>query len=165
MPLEFQCCFCGERIERGDEKDAVILNASSLAKWKEGRVVDGQSFYAHATCLIENCKPSYPWELEAILTEGDADEASLRVSISRWVDDAQPGFVECEFVDTSGLRHMFVEKAPVVSADHIDARTELPVLGSIACMVVSRNDDGSADIEIDLSAGRERANVRLEELS
>lgn len=68
---EFQCCFCGNGIRKSEEDTSVVLNAVSLAKWRRGESVMGQSYYAHAACLTENCKPSYPWEIEAILEEGD----------------------------------------------------------------------------------------------
>lgn len=162
--LTFQCCFCEKGIHRSQEREAVVLNASSLAKWREGRGVDGQSFYAHASCLTANCKTSYPWEIEGILSEGDERGAWLRVSVTKWADDHQPGIVECEFVDARGLRHVFQEKVPVVSADHIDANSPFPLTGSIACTIVERNDDASADIDVDLPHGVQRVRVWLSDL-
>lgn len=163
--LTCQCCFCEEDIDRTQESEAVVLNASSLAKWREGRGVGGQSFYAHAACLAENCKTSYPWEIEAILSEGDEEWAWLKVAIIRWADDHQPGFVECEFVDAMGRCHRFQEKVPVVSADHIDANSSFPLTGLIACGIVARNADGSADIDVDLPQGEQRVRVWLKDLN
>jgi hypothetical protein len=164
MAVSFQCCFCERGIETHEESEGVILNASSLAKWKQGQMSEGQSFYAHATCLVENCKTSYPWEVDAILAEGDADEGHLKISITRWVDDAFPGFVECEFVDVSGVRHTFVDKVPVVTADPIDSSASFPLSGSVVCTILSRNIDGSMDVEVDLPLGAQRTTVWLRDI-
>jgi hypothetical protein len=67
--LTFQCCFCAREIELHEESDSVVLNASSLANWKREQPNEGQSFYAHVQCLVENCRTSYPWEVEAILAK------------------------------------------------------------------------------------------------
>lgn len=70
-PSEFQCCFCDKGISQSEEASSVVLNAVSLAKWRQGRSLLGQSYYAHAACLLANCKPSYPWEIDAVLEEED----------------------------------------------------------------------------------------------
>ena len=42
--------------------------------------------------------------------------AELKVEITRFVDEHQPGFVACEFQDANGRRHTFIEKVPLVTA-------------------------------------------------
>lgn len=58
------------------------------------------------------------------------------VQIIRFVDDYQPGWVACEFVDAEGRRHQIVEKVPVVSSDYLDADSAYPRDGQVACEVM-----------------------------
>ena len=64
----------------------------------------------------------------------------LRVEITRWVDDADPGFVECRPVDTAGTAHFFIEKVPVVTTSPMDAKSDFPQPGSIACRIIERRE-------------------------
>lgn len=59
-----------------------------------------------------------------------------RVMIERFIDEAAPGWVECSFVDARGCVQSFNEKAPVVTSDRIDARSEYPCEGIIGCIVI-----------------------------
>lgn len=118
----------------------------------------------HAACLVENCKPSCPWTINSILEEREADAMQIPIAIIRYVDEHQPGFVECEFVDAMGMRHTFIEKAPVVAHCTINSQTTLPLPGSTVCRVVAWNADGSAEVEIDLAGGDIRARVRSDDL-
>jgi hypothetical protein len=59
----------------------------------------------------------------------------LAVSILRFVDDHQPGFVECAMTDASGEVHLFLEKVPVVTTMNLTATSRYPVEGVIACEV------------------------------
>jgi hypothetical protein len=61
--------------------------------------------------------------------------AELVVSILRFVDDHQPGFVECALTDASSEVHLFVEKGPVVSTMNLVATSRYPVDGVIACEI------------------------------
>lgn len=70
---------------------------------------------------------------------------SLRVSIVRFVDSDQPGWVECELVDAHGLRHKFQEKVPIVSTDELHAGSQYPCEGLIACRVVSPSGNSKRD--------------------
>ncbi|MFG6487215.1 hypothetical protein ACG04R_11085 [Roseateles sp. BYS78W] len=62
---------------------------------------------------------------------------SVAIQITRFVDEHQPGFVECVLVDASGKSHVFVEKAPVVSSENLWSTSSYPRRGSIACEVVA----------------------------
>jgi hypothetical protein len=64
--------------------------------------------------------------------------ADLAVEIVRFVVDYQPGIVACEFVDASGRRHTLIEKAPVVSAEDLNADSEYPQPGLARCIVLNR---------------------------
>ncbi|NHZ80849.1 hypothetical protein F2P44_16430 [Massilia sp. CCM 8695] len=55
------------------------------------------------------------------------------VRIDRFVDDHQPGWVECSLLDADGSRHVVVEKGPVVCADPLWADSHYPQPGTILC--------------------------------
>ena len=76
---------------------------------------------------------------------------AVRVEIFRYVDDWQPGWVECKLIDALGREHVFVEKVPVVTTALLDATSSYPQAGVIACTVVARRerDDGRAIVRID----------------
>jgi len=46
--------------------------------------------------------------------------AQLQVKIIRFVDAAQPGWVECELQDAHGHRHVFVDKIPIFTESTLD---------------------------------------------
>ena len=62
----------------------------------------------------------------------------IEVEIIRFVDDSQPGFVECRLVDVSGREHFFVEKVPVVTLEYLDANNSYPRQGVVACRIVEK---------------------------
>ena|ERR1700722_15152475 len=62
----------------------------------------------------------------------------VRVQIVRFVDEADPGFVECELLDAHGRRWLFVEKGPVVTSDYLTAQDSYPRPGVIACAILGR---------------------------
>jgi len=98
----------------------------------------------------------------------------VRVDISRYADDAFPGWVECRLVDALGHEHVFVEKVPVVTNAHLNAASSYPQSGLIACVVLGRSesDDGRQLVHIDVQtpwgiqslAGRSRFDVFPEQL-
>lgn len=66
---------------------------------------------------------------------------ALAVRIVRFVDETQPGVVECEFVDASGHRHTLRDKVPIFSRDSLDASSEYPQLGVADCELLARWED------------------------
>ncbi len=50
----------------------------------------------------------------------------VRVEIVRFVDDSQPGWVECRLVDARGQEWLFVEKVPIVTSSDLTALTPYP---------------------------------------
>jgi hypothetical protein len=78
---------------------------------------------------------------------------AVKVVIRKYVDDAQPGFVECCLVDASGREWLFIEKVPVVTESNLDGDSAYPQPGCIACVVVARRRD---------ETGREIASVSTE---
>jgi len=76
----------------------------------------------------------------------------LRVSIIRFVDEHQPGFVECEFTDANGTVHTIADKVPVISAEDLWSDSVYPQPGLVGCEVLARSED---------SQGRKLARVTM----
>jgi hypothetical protein len=76
---------------------------------------------------------------------------AVTVSIVRFVDETQPGWVECKLVDAQGRAHRFVEKIPVVSSEDLRAHTALPRPGIIACKIVGQRVDDPDVVTVDTS--------------
>ena len=60
---------------------------------------------------------------------------SLAVQVERFVDDHQPGFVECVLVDADGRHHKFIEKGPVVSTANLWTDSDYPQPGCLGCTI------------------------------
>ena len=76
----------------------------------------------------------------------------IRVSISRFVDEHQPGFVECEFTDANGTVHTLVDKVPIFSSEDLWTDSVYPQPGLVGCEVLARSQD---------SLGRRLARVTI----
>ena len=98
----------------------------------------------------------------------------VRVEFRRFVDDHQPGWVECRLTDTHGREWAFVEKVRVVTAAHLDAASSYPTRGIIACRILDRRG-GAEDGEViticteepwhvEATTGETRFEVRPEKL-
>jgi hypothetical protein len=57
----------------------------------------------------------------------------LAVQIVRFVDDYQPGIVECEFNDADGRRHTLRDKAPIFTTELLDVHSKYPQPGTARC--------------------------------
>jgi hypothetical protein len=66
----------------------------------------------------------------------------IQVEIVRYVDDWQPGLIECYFTDANGRQWLFIEKVPVVTDAQLDAQSLYPQRGFIACEVFAAGVDG-----------------------
>jgi hypothetical protein len=78
--------------------------------------------------------------------------ASIQVSIIRFVDEHQPGFVEAEFADAGGTTHTLVDKVPVFSLEDLWSDSVYPQPGFARCEVLARSED---------SQGRKLARVTI----
>src|SRR5215212_1531471 len=78
---------------------------------------------------------------------------ALPVTISRFADDDQPGWVECELSDAFGRRHVFIEKIPVVTEEEVWRDSSYPRGGMFACEVISSwvDEKGRSLSKIDTS--------------
>lgn len=70
----------------------------------------------------------------------------IKVSITSWLDDHQPGWVECELRDYAGVVHVFREKAPVVSSMVLGRDSHFPLPGVIACSVAGRRSTDGREV-------------------
>jgi hypothetical protein len=68
--------------------------------------------------------------------------AYLRGMVTRWVDDAFPGWVEVRLVEADGTVVVLTDKVPVFGFDGLSVETPLPAAVELACEVVRRERDG-----------------------
>jgi hypothetical protein len=73
---------------------------------------------------------------------------SIQVQITRFVDDYQPGIVECQFADAHGRVWSFVEKLPYVTAADLWHDSEYPQPGTIRCEIVDRRRESGMEIVV-----------------
>ena len=78
--------------------------------------------------------------------------AALDVEIIRFVDANQPGSVECSITDVHGAKHLFIEKAPVVTVESLSESSSYPRRGTIQCVLLRQWRD---------LAGRDIASVDI----
>jgi len=72
---------------------------------------------------------------------------ALAVQIVRFVDDAQPGFVECEFLDADGKLHILFDKVPIFTAENLYANSAYPQPGIADCQLLAQwTDDQGRDL-------------------
>lgn len=69
------------------------------------------------------------------------DSWDLAVKIVRFVDEHQPGFVECELADIEGRIHRFIEKIPVVTRADLWSDSTYPQPGVIRCELLEMWSD------------------------
>ncbi|MDQ0468932.1 hypothetical protein [Labrys wisconsinensis] len=67
----------------------------------------------------------------------------IKVSIAGWVDDYQPGFVECRFDDRFGTTWRLLVKVPYVTTAELGRDSCYPQPGELPCHVTSRGHDAS----------------------
>jgi len=72
------------------------------------------------------------------------------IQIVRFVDEHQPGFVECSLVDAHGEQHLFIEKVPVVTTEDLWSSSTYPRPAAIACQVEREwtDEKGQALVQI-----------------
>lgn len=85
----------------------------------------------------------------------DGRTIGLRVSITRYVDDHQPGFVACEFADIHGRVWCSpLTKLPYVTGEMLDEGSSYPRPGAVECVVLGRKrtEDGQEAVLVDIGA-------------
>lgn len=68
---------------------------------------------------------------------------AVKVLITRYTNEDQPGWVECCLTDAWKNEWYFEEKVPVVSGSHLDAQSSYPRPGAIACNVLRESQDAT----------------------
>jgi hypothetical protein len=66
---------------------------------------------------------------------------AVRVTITRYVDDDQPGWVEAHLTDARGKEWVFIEKVPILTSTDLHAGSCYPQPGVIACQTIERSPD------------------------
>jgi hypothetical protein len=66
---------------------------------------------------------------------------NVRVTIEAFIDEYQPGIVECSLQDVHGKVWKFIEKVPVVSLEDLWSDSEYPRTGAVECKVLRRDPD------------------------
>lgn len=67
----------------------------------------------------------------------------LKVLITRYVDEAQPGWVECGCRDAWGRDWVFVDKVPIFTVAALDKNSAYPQPGVIACEKIREWQDAA----------------------
>ncbi len=65
----------------------------------------------------------------------------LAVRIVRFVDEHQPGWVECDFEDANGHRHKMRDKTPIFSTEDLGKTSDYPRPGVVRCQVLGCAQD------------------------
>ena len=78
---------------------------------------------------------------------------AVKISITGFVDNYQPGFVECRFHDALGKEHIMREKIPIITDKDLTANSKYPQDGLIACEIINvwNNSRGQRIITVDTS--------------
>lgn len=72
---------------------------------------------------------------------------AIKIKITSFLSNDQPGFVECKFVDAWNKEHTIHDKVPVVTEKYLDERSGYPQDGVIACEVIKKwKDQGGRTI-------------------
>src|ERR1700692_4014306 len=106
--------------------------------------MEGTSFRAGGGCIRRTPAP-----FTALCYDNQELECAmpgLRVSIIRFVDEHQPGFVECEFTDANGTVHTLVDKVPVFSLEDLWNDSVYPQPGFARCEVLARSQDSRGQL-------------------
>jgi hypothetical protein len=67
-----------------------------------------------------------------------AKTLTLAADIVRFVDESQPGWVKCEFVDAEGQRHTLIDKVPIFTVDGLNETSEYPRPGQVRCELITQ---------------------------
>lgn len=63
---------------------------------------------------------------------------AIRIKITSFISNDQPSFVECKFNDAWNKEHTVQDKVPIVTEKDLDANSEYPQDGVIACEIMKQ---------------------------
>lgn len=66
---------------------------------------------------------------------------AIKISITKFISNDQPGFVECTFQDAWGKEHFIHEKIPVVTSKDLDANSIYLQEEELDCQIIRKWDD------------------------
>ena len=61
---------------------------------------------------------------------------AIKVLITKFVDNSQPGWVECEFLDKKKKKHIFQDKVPIITTEYLDEESIYPKKGFLGCEIL-----------------------------
>jgi hypothetical protein len=70
---------------------------------------------------------------------------AIKIKIIKFITDGQPGFVECIFFDALNKKHIIQDKVPIVTEKYLDAKSEYPQDGLLACKIINERVDSSGN--------------------
>ena len=70
----------------------------------------------------------------------------IKAKITKFTDDSQPGWVQCEFTDAFEKLHIFNEKVPIVTTEYFDENSIYPQDGIIGCEIIERKNVDNREI-------------------
>jgi hypothetical protein len=78
---------------------------------------------------------------------------AIKIKITKFISDDQPGFVECSFFDALNKEHIVQDKVPIVTEKFLDADSIYPQDGVIACEIVNewKDTDGRKIFKVNTS--------------
>ena len=81
-----------------------------------------------------------------------------KIEITRFVDDAQPGWVEAVMVDAWKQKWTFVQKIHSFTDDDLDSESDYPIQGYLECAIVGSYLDRDERLVAVIRAADERRN-------
>jgi hypothetical protein len=90
---------------------------------------------------------------------------AIKIKITSFIDNHQPGFVECKFCDAFNKEHTVIDKVPIVTEKYLDANSEYPQDGVIACKILRESKDMNGKTIFTVNTGKPDGVETLEGLT
>jgi hypothetical protein len=90
---------------------------------------------------------------------------AIKVQITRFIRDDNPGFVECKFYDAWNKEHSVHDKVPVVSLEDLDINSIYPREGIVGCEIIREWKDDEGRIILTVSSDKPWAIDTIEGLT
>jgi len=66
---------------------------------------------------------------------------AIKIKISNFISNDQPGFVECKLIDAWNKEHTVQDKVPIFTDSYLDEKSNYPQEGVIACELIKQWTD------------------------
>jgi hypothetical protein len=90
---------------------------------------------------------------------------AITIKITSFIDDGQPGWVECKFTDAWNKEHIVHDKVPIVSLEDLNATSKYPRDGLIACEIIKKWKDEDGRIIFTVTTEKPWAVYTIEDLT